>query len=215
MTALSKLIHTGFGQLGIREEAEQRAILLRATGKPSLREMVPAEEEAVVAELERLGFKRSSKRLQGQPDMSGKYGPPIRALWIALYNLGKVRDRRDSAITAFVRGQTEIDAVRFVHHHDDAEKIIEALKGIAKRAGVNWHHAPQTWLENDRAKIAWAQWKMLRPGATLPCRYEFDLQVGDIIGDRKLPLSRLSNKQWQDVMNAFGQRIRAAKKGGA
>ncbi|MBC7313575.1 MAG: regulatory protein GemA [Rhizobium sp.] len=215
MTSLSKVIHTGFSSLGIRDDADKRAVFVRAVGKDRLRDMTPTEEEAVVVELRRLGFKPASKRPKGQPDMSGKYSPKIRALWIALYNLGKVRDRRDSAITAFVHGQTAIDAVRFIHHYDDLAAIVEALKAIAKRAGVEWNRAPQIWLENDRAKIAWAQWKIIRPGATLPCRYEFDIEVGNIIGDRKTMLSQLTDEQWQVVMNALGERVRAAKKGGA
>ncbi len=212
MTALSKLIHTGFGQLGIRDEAEQRAILLRAAGKPSLRDMVPAEEEAVVAELERLGFKRSSKRANGRPKLSGKYAGKLQSLWIAGWNLGVFRERDDAALEAFVKRQTGLDAVRFCHDAADARKAIEALKAIlARDGGVDWHtgHLRPSWINLPTYRIAVAQWAILTPASPR----DFWFVVTDLL-DQDETYRDLTSAEWIMVMNHFGKQIRALKKKG-
>lgn len=217
MTSLSKVIHTGFSNLGIRDDADKRAVFVRAVGKDRLRDMTPTEEEAVVAELRRLGFKPASRRPKGQPDMSGKFSPKIRALWIAGYNLGVVSDRRDTALIAFVKRQTGLDAVRFLHHADDARAAIDGLKGWLRReAGVSFGNTNgQDWLAADGAKIAWAQWKIINPGVDLINRKGFDAEVFRLIDQPNYWLAALTGRQWQVVMNALGERVRAAKKGGA
>lgn len=218
MTALSKLIHTGFGRLGIRGDAEQRAVLVRATGKPSLRDMVPAEEEAVVAELERLGFKRSSKRANGRLKLSGKYAGKLQALWIAGWNLGVFHERDDAALEAFVKRQTGIERERWLHHAEDAKKVIEALKKwLAREGGVDWSNRKYMLAEEraDGYRIAAAQWRILNQEADQPMS-GFWYEVWGVRGVRLGSDADLTASSWIAVMNAFGVRIRAAaKKGGA
>lgn len=66
----------------------------------------------------------------------GRYGTKLQAMWIALYNLGAVEDRRDSALHAFIARQTGVPHSRFVLAASDAAAVIEALKGMLERAGV-------------------------------------------------------------------------------
>ncbi|MDG3580393.1 regulatory protein GemA [Rhizobium sp. YJ-22] len=211
MTNLIRVIHSGFRALAIDDDAEKRDIYQRITGKAGLKLMTSNEHQAVADELRRLGFKPAPKRLQGQPDMSGKYSAKVQALWIALYNLGVVKDRRDSAITAFVRGQTSIEAMRFVHHHDDASAVIEALKAIAARAGVNWSVKGKAKHEEAfGCQIARAQWKILHPTG----EPEFWAGINAMLG--KPASSRaVSKEEWIAVMNELGTRIRLQKTAGA
>jgi hypothetical protein len=208
MTALSRTIHTGFSKLGIRDDAEKREIYSRVTGVDQLKVMTAGQEEKVLAELRRLGFDPAAKRKVGQPDMSGKFSPKIRALWIALYNLGAVHDRRDSAITAFVKGQVEIDRVRFVHHTSDANSIIEALKAIAARHGVDWSvgRLEPLWRKAHGCRIAYAQWVKINPhGAG-----DFWAVVTDLI-DQDATYRDLTDKEWIFVMNHLGACSRSAQ----
>jgi hypothetical protein len=214
MTALSRTIHTGFSQLGIRDDAEKRAIYSRVTGVDQLKVMTVGQEEKVLAELRRLGFNPAARRSAGQPDMTGKFSPKIRALWIALYNLGAVQDRRDSAITAFVKGQVAIDRVRFVHRASDANAIIEALKAIAARHGVDWSvkRGDPPWRKAHGYHIAVAQWAKINPqGAGDFWAVVTDLIDVEIIG-KDATYRDLTDKEWMFVMNDFGKRVRALPK---
>lgn len=203
-------IHTGLRKLGIAED-DARDLYERQTGKRSLRDMSPAQHEAVIGELRRLGFKQASSR--SRKGLEGRFAKKLQALWIAAWNLGLVRDRTDAALIAFVKRQTGIDHVRFVRDADDARRAIEALKGWMERAGgVEWGRSHgYDWLQHDPGRIAWAQFRRLVPGATLMGnRADFHRQVGAALG-RDVPLAglgALSPADWRTVMNAFGERVR-------
>jgi hypothetical protein len=66
MTSTIAAIHTGFKQLGIAEDDDKRAIYPRVTGKARLSLMKPAEKDAVLQELRRLGLATTAPRLPGR-----------------------------------------------------------------------------------------------------------------------------------------------------
>ncbi len=204
MNALAA-IHVARKQLGLDEET-YRAVLVRVTGKDSAGAMDEAERRRVVDELRRQGFKPAKSALEGP------FAKKLQALWIAAWNLGLVRDRRDAAMLAFVKRQTGIEHTRFLRETADARKAIEALKAwIARDAGVDWRffkHAPE-WRQKDGFRIAWAQYRILVPGATAMGN---SLQFGEEIGritDRE-GLAEVTAPDWQKVMNTLGERIRKA-----
>ena len=128
--------------------------------------------------------------------------------------IGLIRDRRDAALEAFVKRQTGLERARFCHHHQDAKVVIEALKAWLARDGkVAWDKAPQSWLEADGAKIAWAQWKILYPEANLMVRKGFDAEVLKLACSSSDTFFGLPDSAWQTVMNALGVRVRAMKGG--
>lgn len=207
MSALAA-IHTGLKALGIVDD-DKRDFYQRLTGKRSLTEMSQRDQESVLSELRRLGFKPAAKASHA----AGKYAKILQALWIAMWNLGLTPDRTDKALTAFVKRQTKVDHTRFLHDHTDATKVIEALKGwMAREAGVDWHrdrHEP-AWRQKPGARIALAQWEMLgRLGVPrVPDNFR------DFVEARSLnPLTHMTNREWALIMNTFGERIRAAKGG--
>ncbi len=214
MTSTIAAIHTGFKQLGI-EDDDKRAVYARVTGKDRLTLMKPAEKDAVLQELRRLGFTPTARRPNGKLQLTGKFAKKLQALWIGAWNLGLVAERDDAALVAFVKRQTGLDQVRFLHHADDARAVVEALKDWMKReARVMFGNLNgQDWLIADGAKIAWAQWRILTPGADLIVRKGFDTEVYAIIGARHVHLGVVKGKEWQAVMNEFGKRIRARKAG--
>lgn len=136
-------IHVAKTQLGLDDDT-YRAMLHRVTGKRSSAEMTPAERGLVLDEMRRQGFEmrppasRGSKT-RGAMHLDGPFAGKIRALWIAGWNLGVVKDRTDMALVAFVRRQTGIDHVSWVRDPKDSTKAIEALKAwLAREAGVKW-----------------------------------------------------------------------------
>lgn len=118
------------------DEATYRAVLVRVTGKDSLRAMTPDEQNRVAADLRSKG---GDKRKSTLP---GSYGPKLQALWLSGWNLGLIRNPADAALLAFVKGQTGIDHTRFLRNAADARKAVEALKAwLARAGGVNWSEA--------------------------------------------------------------------------
>ncbi|SIP88930.1 Mu-like prophage protein gp16 [Rhizobium sp. RU35A] len=209
MTSSTTLINIARTKLGLDEDT-YRAKLQVITGKSSLRAMTEPERQKVIETLRREGFDPATSPSKA---ISGKYAKRLQALWIAGYNLGVIHDRRDSAMLAFVKAQTGLDHVRFLHQTDDATSAIEALKAWLKReAGVMFGNTNgQEWLAGDGAKIAWAQWKILHPEANLMVRKGFDAEVSAIVGRQAVWLADLKPKEWQMVMNALGRRVRARK----
>lgn len=203
MSAL-RTIHVGVRQLGL-DDAVKRALYERVTGKTSAADMTEAERRAVVAELERQGFDRSSRGAgKRRKPLSGPYAKKLQALWIAAWNLGLVRNRDDKALLAFVKRQTGLDHTRFLHHADDAAKAIEALKGwLARDGGVDWRDSRKP----DGRRIAEAQWRTLGPrsdGST------FRNLVLDLTGAAFV--SDVDSRGWIVVMNALGERVRAVRR---
>lgn len=214
MTSSIAAIHVAKKQLGLDDDT-YRAKLAQITGKSSVKDMTEAERQRVLTVFRNDGF----RPVDGKPaggKLAGPFAKKLQALWIAGYNLGVVSDRRDAALIAFVKRQTGLDAVRFLHHADDARAAIDGLKGWLKReAGVSFGKTNgYEWLQRDGAKIAWAQWRILHPGTGLVTRRGFDEEALRLSGraDAQV-LSHLTDRDWQPVMNALGELVRAMKGG--
>ena len=214
MTSSIAAIHVAKKSLGLDDDT-YRAKLARLTGKSSVKDMTEAERQKVLTVFRNDGFRPIEGKTQAT-GLTGKYAKKLQSLWIAAYNLGVVRDRRDDALLAFVKRQTGLDHTRFLHYADDARAAIEAMKGWLKReAGVSFGNTNgYEWLQRDGAKIAWAQWRLLHPGTGLITRRGFDEEALRLSGrtDAQV-LSHLTDKDWQSVMNALGERVRAMKGG--
>jgi len=209
-------IHVARKQLGLDEDT-YRALAVRVTGKGSAKDMTEAERQQLLEEFRRRGFKKASTGSRKKLD--GRYAAKLQALWISAWNLGLVERREDSALVAFVKRQTGIEHVRFLHYPEDANKAIEALKGwMAREAGVDWtvdklmpDHAREPGF-----KVAEAQFRILRAldqaYAEIP-----SLQTWLIHSRHQRPhypffVSHFTAAHWPVVMNALGEKIREAKR---
>ncbi len=213
MSALAA-IHVARKQLGLDDDTA-RDLYARVTGKRSLREMSPAEQDRIVAELRRRGFAREENVPSKPPSqrIQGPYAKKLQALWIAMWHLGLTRDRTDEGLATFVRKQTKVDHTRFLIDPAEAKKAIEALKGwMAREAGVEWtpSRSPD-WLRHDAAKVAWAQWKALHPEVG-PAFAAFVGGVQDALGRPErlaaCTLDALTIRDWQQVNKAWGAEVR-------
>ncbi len=214
MTSSIAAIHVARKQLDLDDDV-YRAKLVAITGKSSTKDMTEAERLQVLDAFRKVGFQPASGRVAGRRQLTGRYAKKLQALWIAGWNLGLVKERDDKAMLAFVKHQTGLDDTRFLHHPDDGRAAIEGLKGWLKReARVSYGNTNgQEWLMADGAKVSWAQWRILHPGADLIARKGFDNAVYDIIGDRRVHLGNVKGSEWQAVMNTLGHRVRALKAG--
>ncbi|MBX9596068.1 MAG: regulatory protein GemA, partial [Roseomonas sp.] len=101
------------------------------------------------------------QRVAKRKAAAGKYAPKFQAMWLALYNLGAVEDRTDSAMHAFLERQTSIPHTRFLQVAADAAVVIEPLKAWLIREGVVWPAADRDRLVHLMAlkcAILRAQW---------------------------------------------------------
>lgn len=197
-------IHVAKKQLGLDDDT-YRAMLTRLTGKQSAKDMNETERFTVIEALRQQGFKKVSK--PSQKRLESKFAPKLQALWIAAWNLGLVKNRTDKALISFIKRQTGIDHVRFLRYPDDAAKVIEALKAwLARDGGVDWIGAATLadYQQSNGYKIAKAQANKLN----LSCQTIWPA-VFEIIGE--IAPERITDKQWQTVMNALGERLRKAQ----
>lgn len=207
-------IHVAKKQLGLDDDT-YRAKLQNLTGKASTKDMSEAERQTVLAVFRNDGFQPASAEPTAGK-LTGKYAKKLQALWIAAWNLGVVRDRRDAALLVFVKRQTGLDHARFLHHSDDARAAIEALKSwLQREAGVMFGNLNgQDWLQRDGAKIAWAQWRKLHPSADLIVRKGFDQEVIRLAARPEIVwIGDMKDADWRNAMNALGKRVRELQAG--
>lgn len=198
-------IHSARRQLGLDEDAA-RDLYERETGKRSLRLMSSGEQGKVLDAMRQAGFKPVKKGVEGP------FAKKLQALWIDAWNLGIVRDRRDSALIAFVKRQARVEHTRFLIDGEDAAKAIDALKAwMTREAGVDWSVGLDrpAWLRLPGAKIAVAQWQILikagvEPASIAPFR--------KLVAEHAKPVDLMQAKDWQPIMNLLGERVRKAVK---
>ena len=207
-------IHVGLKQLGIMED-DARDIYEQVTGQRSLRAMKPNQHEAVLGELRRLGFSKKKDKTE----LAGDYAPKLRALWLSAWNLGIVRDRRDSALLSFLKRQTGIEHTRFLYYQDDARKVIEALKGwMANKAGVDFSIVSgksypgqmPAHINDPRCRVVMAQVRILQASGVLDPQTAPRQLISLLIGHDDL--DDVSSKEWVAFQKKLGTKIRKVKR---
>jgi phage gp16-like protein len=152
---------------GLAEEEVWRDYLRQLTGRDSLRKMTGAQLGRVLDDLHSKGARKAppKRAFKGRARKlaDGDQAQKIRALWLALWNLGCVADSSEEALAAFVKRQAQVDALEWLPA-DKAHSVIEALKGWLARpaakggGGVSWSGQ---WPFGDRQAVVEAQWRRL------------------------------------------------------
>lgn len=138
-------IHIAQKALGLSREDAQ-ALKLGITGKASAAEMSVPQRRMVLAHLSTLQAIQSGKHrpaylgARRSLDRSAADGADARwgkarALWALLAQAGTVKADTDSALNAYVKRQTKVEAWRFLNHYQ-INTVIESLKRWCVRANV-------------------------------------------------------------------------------
>jgi len=152
--------------LGLDEDT-YRDMLEEKFGVRSRTDLRDGQLVQLVEDFKSLGWrpkpsKRRQRRDHGRPLADDPQAKKARALWLSLYWLGIVRDKREAALAGYVKRMAGVDALQFVTNW---EPIIEGLKAWATReGGPTWEGypvAPRGRYYNDRAEVAEAQWALL------------------------------------------------------
>lgn len=219
MSVLHRAIFGERKRLGFDEDTA-RAFYRRAVGKDHLTQMSDAEHRTVLSALRAVGTTTSasspaSSKPASRP-VQGPYGKKLTALWIAMWNLGLIRDRSDTALISFVLKRIQPDHTRWLTDAKEGRKVVEALKDWMRReAGVMFGNTNGCeWLRHDAAKVAWAQWRILHPGCDLLDRGGFDRACFEALRVPYDPagLTVLKPGAWQKINRAWGAAVRKARK---
>lgn len=123
-----QLIHIAKQQLQIDDETYRTMLWAIARVKSST-ELDFKGRKDVLDHLKKSGFKAipSKKRPQSRPLADDLQSTKIRELWLTLHTNGKVRNPDESALAAFVKRQTKVDALQWLTTKQ-ASAVIEELK---------------------------------------------------------------------------------------
>ena len=132
------VINIAKSQLGMVEE-DYRAMLVRVTGKASLRALSEPEKADVITELKRLGFRKTKSSRPAAKRRDVRY---CHVLWGLLHKAGNTNIGGAKGLNAFIRarfskawGATPIDVDQMTDSRQIAT-VIEALQAWCKRAGI-------------------------------------------------------------------------------
>ncbi|WP_119304975.1 gp16 family protein [Dongia deserti] len=139
-------IHLAKKALGMDDDT-YRAMLSRVAGKESAGDLDQVGRTKVLDHLKASGFSdrpKPPKRAGTRPLAPGAEASKARALWLALYQLGEVRDPSEAGLSAYVKRITSRDALQWCDQNEVA-KVINTLRAWADRVGLR---APDVMLIN-------------------------------------------------------------------
>ncbi|MBI2235402.1 MAG: regulatory protein GemA [Magnetospirillum sp.] len=138
----------------------RKAIQERVAGKASATEMTASDFNACLTDLKTRGLwkpQKQPKRAGSRPLADSDQATKMRALWLALYHLGAVRNPEEMALAAFVQRQTRVSALQWLTPAQ-ANVVIETLKDWCRRegfvVGADWMAAKRELLRCQWAKLA-------------------------------------------------------------
>jgi len=124
-------------------DEDYRATLKAHFNRTSCTKLSPMQAEQLLRHFQKMGWQpNKQQKLPGMGVPTDGQSKKIQALWITLYQAGKVRDGSDKALMVFCKGMTAGKGRPGKEHlkfcdSQDKWKIIEALKDWATREGVD------------------------------------------------------------------------------
>lgn len=121
-------IHIGKKDLNLSDEI-YRDILWQAGRVESSADLDWRGRQAVLDRFKELGWKPAPARKAKAPRKlaADPQSKKIRALWLELFNAGKVRDSSEAALASYVKRMTNVAALQWLSSAQ-ASLVIEALK---------------------------------------------------------------------------------------
>jgi phage gp16-like protein len=126
---LIKLIHVARRELRMDDDT-YRLMLAGMKGLDSATSTADLSVPNLLRVLEQLkqkGFKPRPNKAGKRPRANDEQSKKIRSLWLALHDLGAVRDPSEEALTNFVKSMTKVSALQWLSV-PQASRVIENLK---------------------------------------------------------------------------------------
>lgn len=128
-------IHIAKKELGLPDNV-YRDILKTHFNRNSAAKLSPVQAGRLINHFKKLGWKPKQAKLPGMNVPNDGQSKKIQALWINMYKEGFIKNGSEQTMMAFVKRITKRDQLKWCSTKDKS-KIIEALKAIGKREGVN------------------------------------------------------------------------------
>lgn len=197
-----KAIHSKRRQVpSLTDEDAWRGFVELHTGQRSTKSLSNKQAMALINALNSMGAP-DTRKPYSVPE--GPYSKKITALWIACWNMGLVASPTDKALTSFARRQCQIDHIGWIRDARDAQAVIEALKSILERKGVDWSPTAKTdpfFMDTPGFRITAAQIALL---TDMRCSLREHIRT-----QLQKTMSEMTSDDWIIVMNDLGRRIRA------
>lgn len=206
-------IHVAKKQLAMDED-DYRQILFNVTGHHSLTDCSDNDLQMVIGAMKARGFKPLPKA--GPSTGSGRTAQhpmarKARALWISLHHLGVVRDPSEEALEAFAKRQLGCERLVWARQ-GDANRLIEALKDMAKRAGWRSTDAggkalSPLQLNSHLCEVILAK---LKQADAVPADWSLDIAAWRLCGiDTAATENGYTAEHYQRLAKALGDELRA------
>ncbi|AKA25677.1 gp16 family protein [Pseudomonas chlororaphis] len=124
-----KMIHVARRELRMDDET-YRLMLAGMTGlngATSSADLSVPNLLRVLEQLKQKGFKPRPNKAGKRPQANDEQSKKIRSLWLALHDLGEVRDPSEAALANFVKSMTKVSALQWLSVAQ-ASRVIENLK---------------------------------------------------------------------------------------
>jgi len=176
--SLTAKIHIAKKDMGLDDDNYQD-LLVGVTGVSSSKKMSVSQMTQVMDKFHEMGWRPVHKKSPAKsapkkrPQASSAVAKKMRALWIALYDLGVVNDNSEAALASYAKRLTGgkkdgIEALQWIKG-GAADKVIESLKSWAHReARVNWESYPSRVIGAGEPvelrpwqRVIEAQWRIL------------------------------------------------------
>lgn len=191
-----------------------RDFLDRETGKRSSSDLSVRDASRVI---EKLRSAAGAAAMAGAvAGLDSPVGGKLRALWIAGYDLGIVRDRTDRAMLSFLQRQTGVSHTRFLRNPRDSTSAIEGLKSwLSRDGGVTWPLSDASAGDASKRAVLNAQWaRLIALGEVKPVGQAVDpmeyLQFYAVRVARCNRWEGMTPQDYDEVQKALGRKLRGA-----
>jgi phage gp16-like protein len=208
--ALLAKVHVAKKVLGLDDDT-YRAVLLRVAGETSAANCSDAQLVALVKEFEAKGFTAKAKKPSPRP-ADHPLALKARAMWISLYQLGVVENPSEQALEAFACRQLGVAKLQWANQRE-GNKLIEALKAMAERAG--WSQdlsgvAPAMRVLVLRRRLVVALLDHLREACLIPNNWDLRRAAWELGGVEIRNVSLLEHGEIDVLAKTFGKKLRGA-----
>lgn len=193
------------------DDGAYREMLMRVTGCSSSTDCTVEQLGLVIEEMKRLGFKdkpRGPARAGDRRLAGGEQQAKIRALWLALYHLGEVRDPAESALANWVKRVARIADLAWLGP-DDANKAIEGLKAWCLRVGYKVPETAEDAGLQAKRDLCKAIWKRVGEAGGAIVTHEWALNGwASKIKGCSCALEHLDLAQLDELVERLGAKLR-------
>ena len=187
------------------DDSTYRNFLERLTNKRSAKDLSDKQLVFVINKLSGGHKDHKASKVSGAVRANADVMRKIKALWISAYWLGVVDNNNDAAINAFIVRTAKISHGSWLTPQR-GYVVIEALKAMLERAGVNWKNGRS----HAQEQVIEAQWRKLHEAGVVQHLFALDSYAAFILKIRETEIRHLSTDEMDKLIIGLGRKLRKA-----